>query len=501
MHHPPIKGWRRRTAGCRIVLEFAGDSEYTVTISSEVTPAQLTIDPVAGGNVIFAGEGVINLATFTKSGAGKVTLGNGKNPFTTLTVSSGTLALGADQPLSTETATLYLEQGATLDLNGHSLFVGTASQQTAENSSAFVTNSNDSVTGTFTAGCGNTYAYSNRYYVFGGNTRYVTTGRSDNDLRFWGMNNYHTAGTVLSNVNFRVRSVKQFGTGPIIFTQGAGIDVASTNPNPYDYQNWTQDIEAYGSDNKISYGPASWSPTVTYSGALRGDGERRFSNSGWDPAMTLSGDLSAFTGTFIAGHSSDSSNKGIFLYNTTSTGLPDADVVQQSTSKDNKLYVSGGSDKTFGSLATEVAMPTNAYLLANSATTLVKTGSKSSSTYSGALCDYGSNVLSVEKIGADTTWTLTGTNHNFSGTFTVTAGKVVFANPQAVALGSQVVVDANGTIGGSGSITSPVSFTSGGKVEVSAGAANTLTFSGDIDASTLTVKLRENSIPIRNTRF
>ena len=267
------------------------------------------------------------------------------------------------------------------------------------------------------------------------------------------------------------------------------VDVASTNPNPYDYQNWTQDIEAYGSDNKISYGPASWSPTVTYSGALRGDGEIRFSNSGWDPAMTLSGDLSAFTGTFIAGHSSDSSNKGIFLYNTTSTGLPDADVVQQSTSKDNKLYVSGGSDKTFGSLATEVATPTNAYLLANSATTLVKTGSKSSSIYSGALCDYGSNVLSVEKVGEDTTWTLTGTNHNFSGTFTVTAGKVVFANTEAVALGSQVVVGANGTIGGSGTITSPVSFTSGGKVEVAAGAANTLTFSGDIDASTLTVKL------------
>ena len=96
--------------------------------------------------------------------------------------------------------------------------------------------------------------------------------------------------------------------------------------------------------------------------------------------------------------------------------------------------------------------------------------------------------MSIEKVGADTTWTLTSAKHNFSGTFTVSAGKVVFANTEAVALGSQVVVGANGTISGSGTITSPVTFTSGGTVEVAAGG-DTLTFTDAIDASTLTVKL------------
>ena len=476
-------------------VEFGGDTAYTVTISSDVTPSQLTLAPEEGGNVTFAGDGAINLAAFVKGGAGTVTLGNGKNPFTTLTVNAGTLALGADQPLATETATLHLAVGARLDLNGHNMFIGTSTRPDgAGDSYAVVTNSVDGTLATFTAGCGNTEATANRYYCYGGNLRYVTTGKDGQ--QFWGSDNYHTGGTVFSNVNHRVRSPYQAGTGRIIVAEGGKWDWASSNPAPYnhggtanDYKVVTNDFEAVGSGNSISFGAYSGNGEYIVSSGLYGDSDSVLTiSAGWQHSVKLTGDVSSFAGTLTNAISNTTADKGLYFQNQAAAGLQNANVVQPtpSGSNTNKIFVAG--EKSFGALLTDTATPVDAYVYARDVASTLKVGGKAGGTYSGSFRDYSSAALSVEKIGADTTWTLTGTNHNFSGTFAVTAGKVVFNNSEAVALGSGITVGANGTIGGSGTITSPIAFTSGARVEVAAGGSS-LTFASVVDVSALTVKL------------
>ena len=476
-------------------VEFGGDTAYTVTISSDVTPSQLTLAPKEGGNVTFAGDGAINLAAFVKGGAGTVTLGNGKNPFTTLTVNAGTLALGADQPLATETATLHLAVGARLDLNGHNMFIGTSTRPDgAGDSYAVVTNSVDGTLATFTAGCGNTDAKANYYYCYGGNLRYVTTG--NNSQQFWGTDNYHTGGTVFSNVSHRVRSPYQAGTGRIIVAEGGKWDWASSNPAPYnhggtanDYKVVTNDFEAVGSGNSISFGAYSGNGEYIVSSGLYGDSDSVLTiSAGWQHSVKLTGDVSSFAGTLTNAISNTTADKGLYFQNQAAAGLQNANVVQPtpSGSNTNKIFVAG--EKSFGALLTDTATPVDAYVYARDVASTLKVGGKAGGTYSGSFRDYSSAALSVEKIGADTTWTLTGTNHNFSGTFAVTAGKVVFNNSEAVALGSGITVGANGTIGGSGTITSPIAFTSGARVEVAAGGSS-LTFASVVDVSALTVKL------------
>ena len=409
----------------------------------------------------------------------------------TVTAAVG-LTLDADEDWTYTIVTI--EDGAVIDLHGHNL---TVDSTTTFSGKATFTNSLDEAESLSTL----SIDYSKlSVSTFGGNLKVVQTGTASSALDMsastYGANT-HTGGTELSNMNeLKVRSPNQFGTGAISLAGNAKISLSEGGDSA---NNWAQDWHVANSANYVYLGYNSWQQNYTLSGAFTGDGAIDLS-SGWNASITLTGDLSAFQGTLKCSESKSTDGRGLWL-NPDATvqtpGLPNANVVManpgsSSNWPQNRLFIQKSGDVEFGSLATEIDENNNEtyYSTVYAATQGVnlKVGAKADATYTGRFAEHGSSTLSIEKVGADTTWTLTSTNHNFSGAFTVSAGKVVFNNADKVALGSQVVVGANGTISGSGTITSPVTFTSGGTVEVAAGG-DTLTFTDAIDASTLTVKL------------
>ena len=478
---------------------FGYETEMTVNIPSDIAPGAITFEHTTGHTLYLTGEGAITLASFDKTGTGTVSLGNGKNNFGgTLTVSEGTLALGTDQPLDSETYTLHLGTGAVLDLAGHKLNIGTSTRpEGAGDGYAVVTNSVQGTLAIFTAGCGgdSVAANANYFYNYGGYLQYVTTGK--NDVRFYyGGDNYHTGGTVLSNVTMRIASPKQFGTGPITLFNGS-FEVSSNQPDPRDWTSWSQDVYVYG-NSRIYIGPNS-TQYASFKGSLYGDGVLTL-QQGWKAYIRYEGDMSNFKGTVIGTYNCTDSLSPLadaskcFYISQDAHGVPEGRVLLANVSGLNRLFVQGIAntpDKYFGMIETEAqSEPTNAYIVAHNDTVNFKVGATGmSGVYAGSFYEWNSSTtISVEKLG-EGTWTLLGTNNYFKSTFTVSGGKVVFANPVATKFGSKVVVGNGGTIAGTGTIDSPVEFKSGAILEQAADGTGTLKFTGSVDASTLTVKL------------
>ena len=414
--------------------------------------------------------------TFTTGGTKTVTAADG-------------LTLDADEDWTYTIVTI--EDGTVIDLHGFDLVAGSV---TANTRGVLFTNSLNSAESLSTL---TVDAATVPKSIFGGNLKVVQTGTDEIDITgdTYGANT-HSGGTELSTSNMKLRSSNQFGSGAISLTGSVSFNLTAGG---YDYTNWSSDFNVTGEGNSIYLGGTSTPNNYSFVGGLTGNGAVKIS-SGWQASITMTGDLSAFEGTLNFSMLKNTAGRGLWLNpgNTVETpGLPKANVVManpgsNSSYPQNRLFIQKSGDVEFGSLATEIDENNNEtyYSVVYAATQGVnlKVGAKADATYTGRFAEHNSGTLSIEKVGADTTWTLTSTNHNFSGAFVVSAGKVVFNNADKVALGTGVTVSANGTISGSGTITSPVTFTSGGTVEVAAGG-DTLTFTDAIDASTLTVKL------------
>ena len=509
-------------------VEFAGDSEYTVTISSDVTPAQLTIDPVAGGNVIFAGAGVINMSSITMSGAGKVTLGNGKNPFTTIDVTAGTLALGVDQPVSIDNASLYVEGDAVLDLNGHSLMVGFAGKRASDGNSAIVTNSQDEVRGILTVGVGNNWPDFNNWATLSGNMNYIVTGNKQKHFRDSSSTRpVNTISGMLAVSNqtgdCRIYGAIDTGTADIGFLGNSKLYIPSSNLSGLD---GFQGIHVEGEGNRFKIEGWSGGTTIKFNGALTGDGELLIEN-GFRPSIHLDGDSSQFEGTLYLKYApSDATTwRGIFFERANNldtvdgtASLEKATVIMtnDTSSALNKLWIAGGryhgSIDTFpiGDLTTGSADPemyTNSTLRTYKDGVILEVGALGKSgTFAASIQQYenASYQTSLVKVGAGT-WTLTGTNHVYGGTTTVKGGRLNIDSAEFTAGTAIIVTNAvlggtgtikvpitvkkDGTLAGSFAATAGVTFEAGSIVEVAAGAANVPNISSAVNASTLTVKL------------
>ena len=415
--------------------------------------------------------------TFTTGGTKNITAADG-------------LTLDADEDWTYTIVTI--EDGAVIDLHGFDLVAGSV---TANTRGVLFTNSLDSAESLSTL---TVDAATVPKSIFGGNLKVVQTGTDEIDITgdTYGANT-HSGGTELSTSNMKLRSSNQFGSGAISLTGSVSFNLTAGG---YDYTNWSSDFNVTGEGNSIYLGGTSTPNNYSFVGGLTGNGAVKIS-SGWQASITMTGDLSAFEGTLNFSMLKNTAGRGLWLNpgaTVQNPGLPNANVVManpgsNSSYPQNRLFIQKSGDVEFGSLATEIDENNNdtyySTVYAAVQGVNLKVGAKADATYTGRFAEHNSGTLSIEKVGADTTWTLTSTNHNFSGAFVVSAGKVVFNNADKVALGSGVTVGANGTIGGSGTISSPITFTSGAKVEVASDAANTLTFSSAIDASTLTVKL------------
>ena len=509
-------------------VEFGGDTAYTVTISSDVTPSQLTLAPEEGGNVTFAGDGAINLAAFVKGGAGTVTLGNGKNPFTTIEVTTGTLALGADQPVSVDNASLYVEGDAVLDLNGHSLVVGYAGQRDQSGNSAIVTNSQDAVLGSLTVGTGNTWPDFNARATLGGYMNYIVTGYRQKHFR-------DSKSTLPTNTisgmvamkdqsgDCRIYGAIDTGSADIGFLGNAKLCIPSSNLSGLD---GFQGIHVEGENNRFKLEGYSGGTTIKFNGPLTGDGSLILEN-GFKPSIRLDGDTSDFEGTLYLKYSYDGSDtwRGIFFERannlSTSDGtasLEKATVVMTNETSNacNKLWIAGGryhgSIDTFpiGDLSTATSdfnTYTNSALYTYKDGVVLEVGALGkSSTFAASIREQerSSYHTSLVKVGTGT-WTLTGTNHYYLGTTTVKGGRLNIDSAEFTA-GTEVVatnavlggtgtikvpitIKKDGTLAGSLTATSGVTFEAGSFVEVAADASSSPTISSSVNIANLTVKL------------
>ena len=446
--------------------------------------------------------------TFTTSGNIDVTAENG-------------LTLDADADWSA--AIVSIENGAIINLNGHNLTIGSGIDTLA--GTAVFINSVDETLSTLTIANpdnGNLY--------FGGNLRYVATGTATNFRQYNSGNNLqntHTGGTVLSNLTAQINFYcpANFGTGNLVFAGNASAFMPSN-----ERQDFTSSggVEVHGSGNSLSVegigGAESWdSATIKFNGELSGDGELTVSN-GWQPQIHFAGPSTNFTGTLIVRYhyTQDYSwSRGIFFERAFteadgSASLENASVLMKNKETDarNRINIAGNTSTlvTFpiGALTTE---GTDADTYTNTVIYTYKDGVNLEVGARGEDGTFAGNVIQKEnsnyqtslvKVGAGT-WTLTGTNHVYGGMTTVKGGRLNIDSAEFTA-GTAIIVT-NAVLGGTGTIkvpitvkedgvlagsftaTSTVTFEAGAFVEVAADAAATPTFSGAIDASTLTVKL------------
>lgn len=509
-------------------VEFGGDTTYTVTIASDVTPAQLTLSPEATGNVTFAGNGAINLAAFVKGGEGKVTLGNCKNPFTSIDVTSGTLALGVDQPVSIDNTSLFVEGDAVLDLNGHSLMVGFAGKRASDGNSAIVTNSQDEVRGILTVGVGNNWPDFNNWATLSGNMNYIVTGNRQKHFR--DSNSTRPVNTIsgmlaVSNqiADCRIYGAIDTGTADIGFLGNSKLYIPSSNLSGLDN---FQGIYVKGTDNRFKLEGYSGGATIKFNGPLTGDGTLLLEN-GFRPSIYLNGDSSQFEGTLYLKYAPTDATtwRGIFFERANNldtvdgtASLEKATVIMtnDTSSALNKLWIAGGryhgSIDTFpiGDLTTGSADPemyTNSTLRTYKDGVILEVGALGKSgTFAASIQQYenASYQTSLVKVGAGT-WTLTGTNHVYGGTTTVKGGRLNIDSAEFAA-GTEVIatnavlggtgtikvpitIKKGGTLAGSLTATAGVTFGAGSLVEVAADAASMPTISGDVNVANLTVRL------------
>ena len=448
--------------------------------------------------------------TFTTGGTKNITAADG-------------LTLDADADWTY--AIVTIENGAIIDLNGHNLTIGSGIDTLA--GTAVFTNSVDETLSTLTIANpdnGNLY--------FGGNLRYVATGAATNFRMYNSGNNLqntHTGGTVLSNLTAQINFYcpANFGTGNLVFAGNASAFMPSNERQDFTS---SSGVEVYGTGNFMSAegkgGANSWdSATIKFNGELSGDGELTVSN-GWQPQIHFDGASTNFTGKLIVtydyNHDYDYSWwRGVFFeraFTVTdgSASLENAAVLMTNRVDDarNRLYIAGNTSSlvTFpiGALTTDgsdAAAYTNTVLYTYKDGVNLEVGARGEDgTFAGNVIQNENKYYqtSLVKVGAGT-WTLTGTNHVYGGTTTVKGGRLNIDSSEFTA-GTAIIVT-NAVLGGTGTIkvpitvkedgvlagsftaTSTVTFEAGAFVEVAADATATPTFSGAIDASTLTVKL------------
>ena len=449
--------------------------------------------------------------------------GNFKDFVFTMGAKPGTVAAGATLTLTedTEYATLDVGAGATIDLNGHNLTVGSATPNSFGTDGAnlfIVTNSNDEVRSTLTCGVEDGTLGFNKAAILGGNLRYVMTGSDETDFRTndeqvddAAVPNFHTGGTVFSNKTTRVYFYipGNFGSGPIEF---AGSGTKLCRHSQHNAQGTiANDIAVADKDTTAELAFEGYA-SLTFTGRLTGEGTLETS-FGHSPTINNNMDMSAFRGTLVW----NLANRGTSWHGE-DVGIPNGSLVLTNSSINLKTYKDGAEYRPdvveYGHLVTSTSDPASQTdtLITDQIswkTVTLRVGSLGlDGTYAGSFAEETANscTIALDKVGAGT-WTLNGASLAHRGDTTVSAGRLnidtaagwgtsaVTVKSRATLGGTgtvptAVTVEAGGIIAGSLTLSGGVTFQGAGTIEVEAGqSGNIAATTSTIDASTLTVRL------------
>ena len=440
---------------------------------------------------------VLSSLTYTVSESAKLTDG--------IKLSSGTIAVESGAHITL--TRLNIEADQTLDLDGVSVSAERVSRSTSDGNRGILTNTSETLA-VVTVGLNNgDFDICSRVRVEG-NIKIVYTGTSGTYLNDSSTSPFtHTGGSTFSNQTTTTRFYAQsFGSGTVTL-QGAKLFWPSAKGNG----TFENDFVVNEGTNEIT---VDINPgTFRVNGAWTGDGYLTW-RTGHRPAITFAGDTSAFAGTFDFLYEPTDNRSVYFIENSVHKGgLPLGTILQTSRngSQRNHIDIEPTTNSVFavGTLGTVTTNDVDAiasvfadtYIRNNKSPnlTLRVGGRNENSTYAGLLKDGNGKIL-LDKVGSGTLTLLNSLD--YTGATTVSEGTLAINGSLA---NSAVTVKSGATLGGTGTITSAVTIEEGGCLTGSltlasvpsgsgailVGATDTefMTFSGNIDASTLTVKL------------
>lgn len=429
-------------------LQYAANNTTDITartvtttyVSSSATGA--TID-TNGNNVTFATSAITGTGSFTKSGAGTLTL-NVANTYTGVTaITAGTVKLGQVNALPLTTLTLNggTPTAGTLDVNGLDVTVSNLTG-TAGSVNGRIINSASGSANILTVNStgGSTFAgiiADNN--GSGGTLALAKTGSSI--LTLAGANTY-SGGTSVTGGALSISSDANLGTAPAaaatnIFLNGGTLSASTTFE--------------LNANRSIALGPASGSgngtleasagTTLTYNGTLASNGSGtggliKTNTTGTlvlGGANTYAGDTALLGGTLKIANAAaipSGSGKGNVSISSNSGGVLDLN--------GKAITINGLSGA--GGISSGVAGAASISIGGNDAT-------GAANTFTGAI-NNGTGTVSVAKIGGGTL-TLSGTTSTYTGGTTITGGIVSISadNASAGNAGSLGLVPATATAG------------------------------------------------------
>jgi fibronectin-binding autotransporter adhesin len=338
-----------------------------------------TVD-VASGSATISSTITGGAATFSKSGAGTLLLSGTGSNYSGLSISAGTLQMGASNILPTTVAVSL--GGGVLDLNNFSQTIG-----------PFTGTSNITLgSATLTSGVSSgSFSYSG---VISGTGAFVKSGAGT--LTLSGANSY-TVGTTI------VGGILQMGIANALASTG---DIALSG-GVFNLNSFNQSVAKISGSSNITLGSATlttnFTGSSTYSGVISNTGSLTKSGTG---ALTLSGANSYTGGTTISGGILQMGIANALASTgdvTLSGGVFNLNSFNQSVAK-----ISGSSNITLGSAA-------------------LTTNFTGSSTYSGVISDTGS----LTKSGTGTL-ILSGAN-SYTGGTTISGGTLQMGVANALA--------------------------------------------------------------------
>ena len=462
-------------AGSNITFN-GGTLQYAALNTTDITARSVTFGSNGGsidtnGNNIAFGSATLGTGSFSKTGAGMLTL-NAVNAMGNITVSGGTLKLGVASA-TPATSNLILSGGATFDINGFDTTVTNLSANAITNTvinSAIGTNR----TLTVNSNTGSTYGgvLANNAGT-GGTIALNKIGSSA--LTLSGSNTY-SGGTTLGAGSISISSDDNLGAlpgtaTPDIITITGGATLATT-ANLTLNANRGIGIGPSGTTAAI-LAPAAGT-TLTYNGIIANNG-------------TATGGLtkSNTTGTLVLG--------GINTYvgDTTISGgtltLGNAAAIPSGSGKGN-VSVSGTLDLNGRAVALNGLTGAGAVTSGVAgAAVLGIGGNDQGGTFSGVISN-GSGTMSVSKSGGGTS-TLSGTN-TYTGGTTVTGG-ILSVGADSHLGGAPGVATAGNLVLNGGTLATSASFTlnsnrgiavgptsGSGTGTLAVGAGTTLTYGG-----------------------
>ncbi len=441
--------------GDTVRFDDSGLTNPAVNLVGSLSPAALTVDST--NNYTFSGTGKISgTGVFTKTNSGTLTI-NTTNDFTgPVVIGNGVLAVsrlangGAASGLgaSSSDPTNLVFYGGTLRYTGNSF---TTDRRATLNGNATI----EVVSGLLSAA--GPLVGSGALIKAGAGTLII------------GTNNAHTGGVIISNgtVNLTNTFARDGGLGTGTTTLSGGTlqlygYSGSTSP---DYGTFNRPIAvAAGTTNTLLT-----APRCVVGSALTGSGTLNLTVDYIRDVM--SGNWSAFAGTInITGRV----NPSQFRVQSTA-GYSNATVFIT----DNVIIARNGSAATidFGALGGTSASQVGPGDSSSSGSSYRIGGNNADATFAGTLKADGVNTFT--KIGTGR-WTLTSAN-TYSGGTIINGGIILANNTSGSATGSAAVtVNANGALGGTGSVSGAVTVNSGGAISPGSNGVGTVTFTGGL---------------------